>query len=80
MIRPEDADELATAWRLVSRVRNAITLVRGKPGNQLPRDAREKAAVASVLGYPAGSSDEMLNDYLRTTRRAHAVVERIFWG
>ena len=80
VIQPEDADELATAWRLVSRVRNAITLVRGKPGNQLPRDAREKAAVASVLGYPAGSSDEMLNDYLRTTRRAHAVVERIFWG
>ena len=80
MITSADADELATAWRLVSRVRNAITLVRGKPGDQLPRDAREKAAVASVLGYPAGSSDEMLNDYLRTTRRAHAVVERIFWG
>ena len=80
MISAADAEELATAWRLVSRVRNAITLVRGKPGDQLPRDAREKAAVASVLGYPAGSSDEMLNDYLRTTRRAHAVVERIFWG
>ena len=80
VISTADAEELATAWRLVSRVRNAITLVRGKPGDQLPRDAREKAAVASVLGYPAGSSDEMLNDYLRTTRRAHAVVERIFWG
>ena len=80
VISSADAEELATAWRLVSRLRNAITLVRGKPGDQLPRDAREKAAVASVLGYPAGSSDEMLNDYLRTTRRAHAVVERIFWG
>ena len=80
MIGPADADELATAWRLVSRVRNAVTLVRGKPGDSLPRDAREKAAVASLLGYQAGGSDAMVNDYLRTTRRAHAVVERIFWG
>ena len=79
LISSEDAETLAEAWRLVSRVRNAVTLVRGKPADQLPRDARERAAVASVLGYPAGSSDQMVNDYLRTTRRAHAVVERVFW-
>ena len=48
---------LAHGWRTVSRVRNAMTLVRGRPGDQLPRDTREKAAVASVLGYPPGASD-----------------------
>ncbi|GAA2113704.1 bifunctional [glutamine synthetase] adenylyltransferase/[glutamine synthetase]-adenylyl-L-tyrosine phosphorylase [Nocardioides bigeumensis] len=80
VVRPGDALELAAAWRLVSRVRNAVTLVRGRPGDSLPRDAREKAAVASLLGYDAGGSDAMVNDYLRTTRHAHAVVERIFWG
>ena len=79
LISGSDAATLAEAWRLVSRVRNAVTLVRGKPADQLPRDARERAAVARVLGYPAGSSDQMVNDYLRTTRRAHAVVERVFW-
>ncbi len=79
LISASDAQELAEAWRLVSRVRNAVTLVRGKPADQLPRDARERAAVARVLGYPDGSSDQMVNDYLRTTRRAHAVVERVFW-
>ncbi len=79
LISSEDAETLAEAWRLVSRVRNAVTLVRGKPADQLPRDARERAAVASVLGYPPGSSDQMVNDYLRTTRRAHSVVERVFW-
>ncbi|HSU03412.1 MAG TPA: bifunctional [glutamine synthetase] adenylyltransferase/[glutamine synthetase]-adenylyl-L-tyrosine phosphorylase [Nocardioides sp.] len=79
LIGSADAATLAEAWRLVSRVRNAVTLVRGKPADQLPRDARERAAVARVLGYAPGSSDEMLNDYLRTTRRAHAVVERVFW-
>ena len=79
LVEASDAETLAEAWRLVSRVRNAVTLVRGKPADQLPRDARERAAVARVLGYAPGSSDEMVNDYLRTTRRAHAVVERVFW-
>jgi glutamate-ammonia-ligase adenylyltransferase len=79
LITAEDAETLAEAWRLVSRVRNAVTLVRGKPYDQLPRDAQERAAVAGVLGYPQGSSDQLVNDYLRTTRRAHAVVERVFW-
>ena len=79
LISSEDAETLAEAWRLVSRVRNAVTLVRGRPADQLPRDSRERAAVAQVLGYPQGASDQMVNDYLRTTRRAHAVVERVFW-
>jgi glutamate-ammonia-ligase adenylyltransferase len=54
--------------------------VRGKPSDQLPRDPRARAAVTSVLGYPPGSSDRMVNDYLRVTRQAHDVVERVFWG
>lgn len=80
LISRADAGTLAASWRLVSRVRNAVTLVRGKPAEQLPRDARERAAVAAVLGYAPGTSDQMVNDYLRTTRHAHAVVEKIFWG
>ncbi|GCD88543.1 bifunctional [glutamine synthetase] adenylyltransferase/[glutamine synthetase]-adenylyl-L-tyrosine phosphorylase [Nocardioides sp. LS1] len=80
LISVEDAEELEYGWRTVSRIRNAVTLVRGKPGDHLPRDPREKAAVAAMLGYAPGASDEMVNDYLRITRRAHAVVDRIFWG
>ncbi len=79
LITRPDAEKLAEAWRLVSRMRNAVTLVRGKPSDQVPRDARDRLAVARVLGYPEGSSDQMVNDYLRTTRRAHTVVERVFW-
>jgi glutamate-ammonia-ligase adenylyltransferase len=76
------ADHLALdrAWRSVSRLRNAITLVTGRSGDQIPRDATERAAVSSILGYAAGRSDEMVNDYLRTTRRARAVVDRVFWN
>jgi glutamate-ammonia-ligase adenylyltransferase len=80
LLSPDDADALVRSWRMVSRVRNAITLVQGKAGDQLPRDHRTKVAVAAVLGYPPGASDEMVNDYLRVTRRARAVVDRVFWG
>jgi glutamate-ammonia-ligase adenylyltransferase len=79
LLSEDDAAVLVDAWRLVSRVRNAMTLVRGKASDQLPRDVRELGAVASVLGYQAAVSDELVNDYLRRTRRARAVVERVFW-
>lgn len=79
LVSEDDAAVLQQSWRRVSRVRNAVTLVRGKPGDELPHDIRVRAAVASVLGYPPGSSDAMVNDQLRYTRLARAVVDRIFW-
>ncbi len=75
-----DADVLAAAWRLSSNLRNAITQVRGRPADALNGDARERAAVAHMRGYGPGESDAMVNDYLRVTRRARRVVERLFWG
>ncbi len=75
---PADATVLADAWRLVSRVRNAITLVRGRTADSLPRPVRELAGVARAVGYPAGDSGAFVEDYRRTTRRARAVVERVF--
>ncbi|MBA2953284.1 bifunctional [glutamine synthetase] adenylyltransferase/[glutamine synthetase]-adenylyl-L-tyrosine phosphorylase [Nocardioides sp. MAH-18] len=79
LVSEDDASVLQQSWRRVSRVRNAVTLVRGKPGDELPHDIRVRAAVAAVLGYPPGSSDAMVNDQLRYTRLARGVVDRIFW-
>ena len=79
LIALADAEGLAEAWRFASRARNATVQVRGKPADQLPRDARERAAVAAILQYHPGESDVMVNDYLRSARRARAIVDRIFW-
>jgi glutamate-ammonia-ligase adenylyltransferase len=76
----EDAEGLAEAWKFASRARNATVQVRGKPADQLPHDARERAAVAAILQYAPGQSDDMLNDYLRSARRARGIVDRVFWG
>jgi glutamate-ammonia-ligase adenylyltransferase len=79
LLDPADAAVLIDGWRAVSRARNAIALVKGSGSDQLPHDSRDRAAVASILGYPAGSTDAMVNDLLRTMRVSHAVVDRVFW-
>jgi len=80
LMSTEDADALRAAWLLASRVRNATVLVRGRSSDQIPNDPRERAAVAKVLGYGPGEMTAMVNDYQRSTRLAHGVVDRIFWG
>ncbi len=80
LISAEDAEVLGAAWLLASRARNATVLVRGRPSDQIPHDPRERAAVAKVLGYGQGETTAMVNDYQRTTRLAHGVVDRIFWS
>ncbi|MDP9612462.1 bifunctional [glutamine synthetase] adenylyltransferase/[glutamine synthetase]-adenylyl-L-tyrosine phosphorylase [Streptomyces demainii] len=80
LIATEDAQTLDEAWVLASRVRNAVMLVRGRPGDTFPTDVRELAAVGRYLGYGPGHVGEMLDDYRRTTRHARAVMERLFYG
>jgi [glutamine synthetase] adenylyltransferase / [glutamine synthetase]-adenylyl-L-tyrosine phosphorylase len=74
-----DAGELANAWVLATRVRNALTLVRGRAHDQMPRQGAEVQAVARALGRPASvTTGEFVDEYLRTMRRARQVVERTF--
>ncbi|HEX6500654.1 MAG TPA: bifunctional [glutamine synthetase] adenylyltransferase/[glutamine synthetase]-adenylyl-L-tyrosine phosphorylase [Micromonosporaceae bacterium] len=78
LIAPDDAAELDAAWRLASRVRNALTLVRGRAMDQLPRQGPVLAGVALLLG--ADDPGEFVDNYLRTARRARHAVERVFGG
>ena len=81
---------LAEAWTLATRVRNAVVLHRGRPGESLPPPGRDLSGVARALGYPAQRDDPgggpptaagalLLDDYRKATRRARAVVERVFY-
>ncbi|MCW2570220.1 MAG: (Glutamate--ammonia-ligase) adenylyltransferase [Frankiales bacterium] len=80
LIEAADGEVLAVAWRLAAHVRNALMLVRGRPAAALPSSGRELAGVSRALGYPAGASGTFLDDYRRATRRARAVVERVFYA
>ena len=79
LIAPSDAQTLREAWCSATRARNAVTLVRGRPSDVLPDDARTVAGVARAVGYPAGSRVEFLDAHRKATRRARAVVERVFY-
>jgi glutamate-ammonia-ligase adenylyltransferase len=80
LVPAEDAETLDQAWVLATRVRNAVMLVRGRPGDTFPAGGRELAAIARYLGYGPGHGGEMLDNYRRATRRARAVVEELFYG
>jgi [glutamine synthetase] adenylyltransferase / [glutamine synthetase]-adenylyl-L-tyrosine phosphorylase len=79
LVDPPDAAAMAAAWTLASRVRNALTLVRGRASDQLPRHGVELAGVVRLLGA-APDPGEFLDGYLRTARRGRAAVERVLDG
>ncbi len=79
LITTEDADLLREAWLTATRARNALVLVRGKPTDQLPGPGRLLNTVAVAAGWAKnGDGGEFLDNYLRITRRAKAVVHKIF--
>ena len=81
LLSAEDAAALMAAWRLAARIRNAIVLVRGRPGDTLPARHGELTAVARLLGYPPGDAAQVLEqDYRRAARRARTVMEPLFYG
>jgi len=75
-----DADLLRASYLLCERARNARYLLRGTPGDALPVDGDEATKLARCLGYVHRPQQSLREDYRRSTRRARAVVERVFYG
>ncbi len=79
LISTEDAELLRQTWLTVTRARNALVLVRGKPTDQLPGPGRQLNTVAVAAGWEkSGDGGAFLDHYLRLTRRAKAVVRKVF--
>ncbi len=82
ILAPEDADALRSAYRFCEHTRNRWHLVgalRGgaPPGDALPAEAHQLSRLARSLGT---TPSVLRDDYRRVTRRARAVVERVFYG
>src|SRR5690606_573321 len=75
LVDPADAAVLAAGWTMAAQVRNALTLVRGRATDQLPRYGPVLAGVTRLLGR--ADPGEFLDEYLRTGRRAHAAADRV---
>jgi glutamate-ammonia-ligase adenylyltransferase len=83
LLDAQDAHVLRDAWMLASRLRSAVVLWSGRTsGTQvdiLPHDRRSLTGIARLVGDP-GTGGDLEEKYLRTARRARAVVERVFYG
>ncbi|WP_253849224.1 bifunctional [glutamine synthetase] adenylyltransferase/[glutamine synthetase]-adenylyl-L-tyrosine phosphorylase [Mycobacterium asiaticum] len=78
LVPADEVDLLKQAWLTATRARNALVLVRGKPTDQLPGPGRQLNAVAVAAGWHSDDGGEFLDNYLRVTRRAKAVVRKVF--
>jgi glutamate-ammonia-ligase adenylyltransferase len=76
-IEGDDAQILAESYRFCERTRNRLYLVRGAPGDALPRSSEELSRLARSLDT---APVELREHYRRVTRRARTVVERLFYG
>lgn len=79
LVSAADADALTAGWTLAARVRNALTLVRGRAAEELPMHGPELAGVARLLGLGLSPPD-LFDHYLRVARRCRAAMERVFHG
>ncbi|GMA25650.1 glutamate-ammonia-ligase adenylyltransferase [Luteimicrobium album] len=83
LLAADDADELFDAWLFASRLRAANVLWSGRPTGQavdvLPHESRNLAGLAAALRFD-GSGGDLEDHFLRTARRARAVVDRVFYG
>jgi glutamate-ammonia-ligase adenylyltransferase len=75
LIAKADVAALAAGWTIAAQVRNALTLVRGRPTDQLPPHGAELAGAVQLLG--GGDPGEFVDRYLRTTRHSRAAMERV---
>lgn len=79
LLSASDQEALVSAWLMATRVRNAIVLARGRPGDLVPSSPPDVTGVAHLMGYAPGQGGALLEDYRRVTRRARGVVERVFY-
>ncbi|KXK61936.1 glutamine-synthetase adenylyltransferase [Micromonospora rosaria] len=75
LVDEADAEAMAAGWTMAAQVRNALMLVRGRAGDQLPRHGVELAGVTRVLGRD--DPGEFLDEYLRTARRCRTAMQRV---
>ncbi|MCU1519295.1 MAG: glutamine-synthetase adenylyltransferase [Pseudarthrobacter sp.] len=80
LLAKADAQLLASAWRLANRIRSANVIWSGRASDLLPSSRRDLEAVARWCGYEPGRAGTLEEDYLRLSRRARAVFEKVFYG
>lgn len=79
LVEAADAEILSGAWLLATKIRGGNVLRGVRQSDILPSGRADLEAIARWCGYPAGSARALEEDYLRQTRNARKVYERLFF-
>ncbi|MDQ3915371.1 MAG: bifunctional [glutamine synthetase] adenylyltransferase/[glutamine synthetase]-adenylyl-L-tyrosine phosphorylase [Actinomycetota bacterium] len=80
LLSDAEALRLAEAYRFLTKARNRMFFIAGRPQDALPAKPEELEAVGVAMGYADQPRQELEEDYLRLTRRARAVAQRVIYG
>ncbi len=80
LIEERDGEWLRDAYLLLNRIRNHMFLLRGLVTDVLPTRDDEVERLARSLGSGRMSRSRFLERYMRVTRRARRVTDRLFYG
>jgi glutamate-ammonia-ligase adenylyltransferase len=76
----DDAQSLRDAYGLCEQARNALYLLTNTSSDSLPVSSEQAEPLGRVLGFVHRPQSSLRDEYRRVTRRARAVVERVFYG
>ncbi|MBP3223271.1 MAG: bifunctional [glutamine synthetase] adenylyltransferase/[glutamine synthetase]-adenylyl-L-tyrosine phosphorylase [Actinomycetaceae bacterium] len=84
LIDEDDAALLRSSWLMASRLRDMNVLSSGKAAKRkadvLAHESSDLAGVAFLMGRDMSARHDVEEEYLRVSRRARRVVERVFYG
>jgi glutamate-ammonia-ligase adenylyltransferase len=80
LLADAEALRLAEAYRFATKARNRMFFIAGRPQDSLPSKPEELEALGVAMGYTDQPRQELEEDYLRLTRRARAVAQRVIYG
>ena len=80
LLAPDEADRLTGAYEFLTRVRNRLFLMVGRPVDSLPTKPEELEALGRAMGFRDQPRQELEDAYLRITRRARRVAEPLIYG
>jgi [glutamine synthetase] adenylyltransferase / [glutamine synthetase]-adenylyl-L-tyrosine phosphorylase len=75
-----EAELLSDGYVFLSRLRNRLFLLVGRPVDALPDRPERMEALGISLGFGSQPRQELEEAYLRTTRRVRRVTEPIIYG
>ena len=80
LISEEDERMMRDAYDFLMRLRNRAFFLSARPVDVLPSKPEDLEALAIAMGYGDQPRQELEDAYLRLTRRARRVAERIIYG